>query len=127
MKLPKFSPKLRKPEVEDLRVSLRKLKNAKPPLLFRRVVGQSMLPVLPPGTFVIGWRYFKDLNPGHIVVLNHDGREKIKRLSEIKDKQIYLLGDKAEESTDSRHFGWLDYDSVKAIVIWPRDKTDKSY
>lgn len=81
-----------------------------------------MLPVLPPGTFVIGWRYYKKLKPGDIVIFDHEGREKIKRLSEIKNNEVYLLGDKSEISTDSRHFGWLDVLSIKAIVVWPKDK-----
>ena len=99
-----------------------KPKKAKAPLLVRRVVGHSMLPVLPPGTLVVGIRHFRRLKPGHVVVVIHDGKEKIKRIDQIKDNQVYVLGDHGDGSSDSRHFGWLKVESVKAKIIWPRAK-----
>ena len=92
------------------------------PILIRRVVGHSMVPVLPPKTLVFGFRHFRNLQPGNVVVVNHNGKEKIKRISELKDNQIFLLGDHPETSTDSRHFGWLPVAVVKAKIIWPRTK-----
>lgn len=81
-----------------------------------------MLPVLPPRTLVLGLRLFRRLKPGQVVVVIHDGKEKIKRIDQIKDNQIFVLGDHGDDSADSRHFGWLEADLVEAIVIWPRTK-----
>jgi signal peptidase S26 family len=90
------------------------------PLSIREIHGHSMLPVLPPGTLVFGWCWFRSLKPGDIVIFIHEGKEKIKRIGELDDGRIFLLGDHAEASTDSRHFGWLDADAVVAKLIWPR-------
>lgn len=81
-----------------------------------------MLPVLPPGTLVIGLRHFRKLKPGNVVVIIHEGKEKIKRVDQLNDREVFVLGDHPDGSTDSRHFGWLAYDVVKAKVIWPRAK-----
>jgi len=90
--------------------------------LIRRIVGHSMIPVLPPGTLVFGIRYYRKLKPGHVVVVNHEGKEKIKRIEKIKDSQIFILGDHPETSTDSRQFGWLEKNQVTARIFWPRTK-----
>lgn len=92
------------------------------PLVLRRVMGHSMLPILPPRTLVFGWPYFRRVKPGQVVVLEHDGIEKIKRVDKIEDGKVYVLGDHPVASTDSRHFGWLSQDLVKAVIIWPRTK-----
>lgn len=83
-------------------------------------MGHSMLPVLPPGTLVFGVRNFRRLRPGNVVVIIHEGKEKIKRIDQIKDHEIFVIGDHQDASTDSRHFGWLNYDAVQAKIIWPR-------
>ncbi len=90
------------------------------PLTIRQVYGHSMMPVLPPGTIVYGWRWFRALQPGDIVIFFHNDKEKIKRVEKIEDKKVYVLGDHEAASTDSRHFGWLDIDTVLARVVWPR-------
>jgi type IV secretory pathway protease TraF len=79
-----------------------------------------MVPILPPKTLVLGWRYFRRVKPGQVVVVEHEGIEKIKRVTEIKGGKVFLLGDHPETSTDSRHFGWLPRDLVKAVIVWPR-------
>lgn len=90
------------------------------PFLLREISGHSMMPVLPPGTYVIGWRWYRSIKPGNIIVFTHEGKEKIKRVSEVKDSQVHVLGDHHVASTDSRHFGWLDMQHVTAKIIWPR-------
>lgn len=89
------------------------------PLLVRQIAGHGMMPVLPPGTYVFGWRWYVRLKPGSIVVFIHNGKEKIKRIEKIQNNTMYVVGDHPETSTDSRQFGWLPLDSVRAKVIWP--------
>jgi nickel-type superoxide dismutase maturation protease len=88
-------------------------------LLVRRVVGNSMLPVLTPGTVILAWTRPIRLRPGDIVVLRHDGIEKIKRVRAVDGRRVYVLGDNAAASTDSRAFGWLDRSIVRGRVWWP--------
>lgn len=91
-------------------------------LIVRKVVGHSMLPVLPPGTLVYGWKRFRKLKPGKVIIVLVEGKEKIKRLEEVKDNQIFVIDDHPDGSTDSHDFGWLPEESVVARVIWPRAK-----
>ena len=87
-----------------------------------------MLPYLLPGKLVIARRgpAVDRLNLGDIVVFRHNHLLKIKRVAKIDRNKIYVVGDNAAESTDSRHFGWVDSGSVVGKVIWPR-KLRKTY
>jgi nickel-type superoxide dismutase maturation protease len=87
--------------------------------VIRRVAGDSMLPALSAGSVVIGWRS-RQVKPGNIVIVRHQGIEKIKRIARIDDDQLYLLGDNANSSTDSRQFGMVSRQTIVARVIWPR-------
>jgi len=55
-----------------------------------------------------------------VVIIRHNGKEKIKRVHEVADDKLFVLGDNAAASTDSRDFGWLPRETVTAKVIWPR-------
>lgn len=79
-----------------------------------------MEPTLRAGRVVLATRFFWRLKPGQLVVIKHRGLEKIKRLERVRDQQIFVLGDNSRASLDSRSFGWLPIDSVRARVIWPR-------
>lgn len=89
-------------------------------LLIRRIAGDSMLPDLRPGSIVIAIRSAQKYKINDVVVIKHNGIEKIKRIVDIKDGKAYLLGDNPDHSTDSRHFGWLDTSVLIAKIIWPR-------
>ena len=88
-------------------------------LEIRRIVGVSMLPLFRPETVVWATGLFRKLRPGDVVIVKHDGLEKIKRVEAIVDGQLFVLGDNVLGSTDSRSFGWLGIESVQAKVIWP--------
>jgi nickel-type superoxide dismutase maturation protease len=89
-------------------------------LLIRRIAGDSMLPGLKPGSIVIAIRTKRNFKIGDVIVVQHNGMEKIKRIADIKDGKVYLLGDNSDYSSDSRHFGWLDSTMLIAKLIWPR-------
>ena len=78
-----------------------------------------MAPILKTGKIVVGITTNKNLKKGQVVIFNHSGLEKIKRISDIKDNKLYLLGDNNLSSTDSRSFGWIEVNSVIARVVWP--------
>jgi type IV secretory pathway protease TraF len=59
------------------------------------------------------------LVPGDIVVVRHEGLEKIKRIEQIDGVKLFIVGDNQAASTDSRHFGWIDRSAVVGKVIWP--------
>ena len=78
-----------------------------------------MAPTLRRGQLVIG-RQTRELKPGDIVIVSHDGLEKIKRIEKQQGDLIYLLGDNAGASTDSRNFGWVQAKTIIAKVVWPK-------
>jgi hypothetical protein len=100
---------------------LKQLKRLDSPIMLRQIFGHSMLPVLPPGTMVYGLKWFRKhrLKIGDVVIFMHEGKEKIKRVEQIEEGKVYLLGDHPAESTDSRDFGWLHVDEILAKVVWP--------
>lgn len=114
MKSQRFSVKLRKPKLRQI------------PVTIRKVQGHSMVPVLPPGTTVWGITWFISLHPGDVVIFKHDGKEKIKRISEIKDEKVFVLGDFHEESTDSRHFGWIPIADIRARIVHPKAQKERA-
>ena len=98
------------------------LRNSVKRIFIRRVVGKSMAPRLKPGKIIIAWTSLRRPHPGQVVIINHQGREKIKRIERIdpNNDQLFLIGDNLEASSDSRHFGWLPLAAVRGQVIWPR-------
>lgn len=96
----------------------KKLRLPAPPLLVRRVVGDSMLPGLRPGQLVVGVRIVRRLKPGQVIIFERNGLEQIKRVSRVRGQEVYVLGDNPGRSTDSRTIGWIARGQVKARVLW---------
>jgi nickel-type superoxide dismutase maturation protease len=90
------------------------------PIMIRRVQGHSMVPVLPPGTLVYAWRWYRQLKPQKVIIFVRQDRETVKRIDAIDEKGIFVLGDHAETSTDSRHYGTIPVEAVEGVVFWPR-------
>ncbi len=84
----------------------------------RKIAGESMLPTLQPGRFIIYGRK-RSYHVGDIVIIDHAGTQKIKRIADIQIGKVFLLGDNPGQSTDSRTFGWLDMTTIKGVVVWP--------
>lgn len=91
------------------------------PFIVRKISGHSMVPVLPPNTLIVGFKKFRNLQINDVVIFVHNDREKIKRITDMRDNEVYVLGDLADESTDSRHFGWIPQEHIVAKVVIPRD------
>lgn len=87
-------------------------------IYLRRIVGESMLPGFQPNQVVLAVALRRP-KVGTVVIVQHNGMEKIKRLTKVQRDKIYVVGDNPAASTDSRRFGWLPKTSLKARVIWP--------
>ena len=78
-----------------------------------------MLPSLAHGKVVIATSMLRP-KVGRTVVIQHDGLEKIKRVTKVRDAEIFVEGDNKASSTDSRQFGWVQKKSVLGVVIRPK-------
>lgn len=88
----------------------------------RRIAGKSMLPALSPGVIIIAWTHPRRMRPGDVLLLHHEGIDKVKRLQAVDENagRLYVVGDHPAYSTDSRDFGWIDRSAVVGKVVWPR-------
>jgi nickel-type superoxide dismutase maturation protease len=102
------------------------------------VEGASMVPTLLPGDWALAVGARK-LRRGDVIVVEHPGRpgyEMVKRLTALPGDrpsehrtlgpdEWWVEGDRAEGSTDSRHFGPVRREQIKArvlLVYWPNDR-----
>lgn len=83
-----------------------------------------MLPSFQEGGILVGLSWFAGIKPHDVVIISHEGMEKVKRVHKVRDGELYVLGDNSELSTDSRDFGWLPLEAVTAKVIWPRTEIE---
>jgi signal peptidase I len=88
------------------------------------ICGYSMFPTLSDGEFYMSKRVFRKskCKIGKIYVYRppYDGGEEkfvIKRLAYIKDGKYFFLGDNADDSYDSRYYGYVDSKNVVAQLI----------
>jgi len=75
---------------------------------------------LQPGTVIFGWGLLRQIRIGDVVIFSHSGLEKVKRIGKVNGDRVYVLGDNATASTDSRQFGWVNKSQILGLVIWPR-------
>ncbi|MEP6973322.1 MAG: S26 family signal peptidase [Actinomycetota bacterium] len=101
------------------------------------IEGGSMAPTLAPGDWALAVP-LRHPKVGVVVVVEHPGRpgyEMVKRLKAgpgdrigdrtLLDDEWWIEGDLAEASTDSRQFGPVTSDGLKArvaLVYWPRER-----
>jgi len=92
-----------------------------------RVTGPSMLPALANGQLLLVERvsyYWRAPRPGEVVVfyVPSRGASLIKRVDYLTDAGVYVLGDNAELSNDSRNFGVVPRRFVTGRAVlcyWP--------
>lgn len=85
------------------------------------VNGNSMVPTLQQGQDVLSfnWAYLsKKPKVGDIVVIKFKGKEIIKRVHKLSDREVVVQGDNMDESTDSRDFGAVEMDQIVGKVIY---------
>ncbi|HET7736993.1 MAG TPA: nickel-type superoxide dismutase maturation protease [Tepidiformaceae bacterium] len=94
------------------------------------VAGESMLPTLRPGDFLIVDRaayLHAPPSPGHLVIAadpRAPENDLVKRLAGVRasDGAAWLEGDNPSHSTDSRAFGWVPPESLRGRArfrYWP--------
>ena len=84
------------------------------------VAGPSMEPGLRAGDHLV-IRKTATVRPGDIVAATdprQPGRPILKRALSVHDGQVFLVGDNAEHSTDSRHFGPVPLSSVVGKAVY---------
>lgn len=79
-----------------------------------------MAPRLLDGRVVLVTRWFSKPKIGDVVMVQHDGKEKMKRITQLEGKRVFITGDNRLQSTDSNDFGWLEREAVIAKLLWPR-------
>jgi inner membrane protease subunit 1 len=96
-----------------------------------------MVPTLMPGDWALAVTR-RSFRPGDVVVVEHPGRpgyEIVKRLVAgpgkragerlLGDDEYWIEGDRPDASTDSRHFGPVRLEHLKAKVVavyWPKER-----
>lgn len=89
-----------------------------------QICGYSMFPTLSDGEFYMSRRVFRKskCKVGKIYVYRppYESEEEkfvIKRLAYIKDGKYYFLGDNADDSYDSRYYGYVSSKNVVAQLL----------
>ena len=80
-----------------------------------RVAGDSMMPTYKAGDTLLGWSWFHP-KVGQVVIA-WQGRTVVKRVAKITETGIWLKGDNAARSTDSRTLGPVRRDHVQSKII----------
>jgi nickel-type superoxide dismutase maturation protease len=101
------------------------------------IQGVSMAPTLLPGDWALTVTRGR-ARTGHVMVVEHPGRpgyEMVKRVTALPgarvgeraldDDEYWVEGDREDASTDSRHFGPVRREQLKArvlLVYWPKER-----
>lgn len=101
------------------------------------IQGASMAPTLLPGDWALAVAR-RRTGRGDVVVVEHPGRpgyEMVKRVTALpgervgvrtlEDDEYWIEGDREDASTDSRHFGPVRREQLKArvlLVYWPKER-----
>lgn len=93
------------------------------PLFVFTIHGNSMSPLFRGGEKVLVLRFIYILIPPRIddiviAIDPRDGKYLLKRVHQIKNKKIFLMGDNYLESTDSRKFGMIDASALIGKIIY---------
>lgn len=56
------------------------------------------------------------------MVIKVEGREMVKRVQNVHDREVFVTGDNKRESTDSRHFGPVKTGQIIGQVVYKSDQ-----
>ncbi len=88
------------------------------PIRIFRVAERSMEPSIAQGDYVVANCWFLSLSAGDVVVAQGpDGMVLVKRVKKVGSRGVYVIGDNAKLSVDSRRFGWIGRERVIGKVI----------
>lgn len=99
--------------------------------MFITIVGSSMYPTYKDGEFHLMLKVLPSdkISKGDVVLFNSPTDLQglsLKRVTDIKEvngeEMFYLLGDNSNDSLDSRFYGYVYRDTIKAKFIKPREK-----
>lgn len=85
-----------------------------------------MVPGLQPGQDILSFNWFYRPKVGDIVVIKQEGKEIVKRVQKVLDREVIIHGDNKEGSTDSRHFGPVEMEQIVGKVVYASDIVDLS-
>ncbi len=80
-----------------------------------------MLPSFKDGDKALVNRWFyllKKPQKNEIIIINKKNIIMIKRIKKTQDNKFFVAGDNLKESTDSRHFGWIEKKDVLGKVVF---------
>ena len=86
--------------------------NFRRPLVVRKVVGHSMEPSLRESQIVVASSILEP-KLKKIVIAEVEGKEVIKRITEIKGKKVYLSGD-----NPGHDIGWVNAAAILCVVVY---------
>lgn len=88
------------------------------PIKIYRVAERSMEPSIRDGAYLILNCWHSTLRVGEVVVARSpDGTTVVKRIAKIGGRSLFLVGDNAQKSIDSRKFGWIGREKVVGKVM----------
>lgn len=88
-----------------------------------KVEGDSMTPTYVPNQVVMATKLFISLAPGDIVVAIDpidNSKFIIKRIKYVNGDKVFLVGDNANISLDSRYFGEVEISTICGKILNPR-------
>lgn len=79
-----------------------------------------MLPTLKEGQEVLSFNWWRlvGVKVGDMVVVKVNGKELVKRVQKVLDREVIVYGDNKKDSLDSRKFGAIKKEQIMGKVIW---------
>ena len=82
-----------------------------------RIVSESMSPTLLIDDFVLFNKWGRNPKVNDIILFKHEDKLLIKRVSNVLEDKVYVLGDNKRNSKDSRSFGYIPKSSIKGTAF----------
>jgi nickel-type superoxide dismutase maturation protease len=89
------------------------------PLKLIKIHGNSMIPYIKPNDYILIRKFIfkKKIKLDDVIVFRKDNTLMIKRVFEINEDDIFVMGDNKRESNDSRIYGSISLNHIIGKVI----------